>query len=305
MRPERALDAVAAEHFGLTTREAARNVGLSRRRIDGLLTRDALVAVHRGVFVDAAVPRSWQQSLAAAVLAAGPDAAVSHRSAAIVWGFDGIRGDIVELTTPYRRSREHNGIRVHRSLDLAERWVTTVPGFRVTTPARTLLDLGAVVPRNAVFRAATNAQGRKLVTMRELQLIMRELGKRGRRGTASLRRFVESRSDVDPAGIAEAELAGVLHDADIPQVVPEYEIRDARGRFVARVDQALPCVQLAFEVNGYEWHGVYERFQSDHLRRNAITLAGWELIEFTPTQVRRDSDYVRRTAETAYRRLVL
>jgi hypothetical protein len=301
MRPDLPLDRHAAGQHGLIVRAGALDT-LSSSAVGRRLASARWETVHPGVYRILGAPRTRAQTLRAAALGAA-DSAVSHRAAAISWALDGVRGTIVEVTVPYARSPALEGVIVHRSLDLAARWVTTVDGVPTTTPARTLIDLGAVLPERVVHRAITNALGRRLVTVAELQSLVRELGKRGRRGTGALRRYLEARGGVDPAGIAEAEFLAVLADADIPQVTPEHEIRDATGRFVARVDAAVAPVRLAFEVNGYQWHGaVYERFQSDHVRRNAITLAGWELVEFTPTHVRRDPDYVRRTAEAAYRR---
>src|SRR5205807_6916903 len=56
-----------------------------------------------GVYRLPGTPRTWRQRLMAAVLAGGPNAAASHRSAAALLGIPGFPEGIVEITTPRRR----------------------------------------------------------------------------------------------------------------------------------------------------------------------------------------------------------
>jgi hypothetical protein len=81
----------------------------------------------------------------AAVLACGPDAALSHGSAAALWRIVPRWPSPTHVTAPSERDRP--GIHVHRSRDAD---TTTHYGIRVTTPARTLLDLADVLsPSNS------------------------------------------------------------------------------------------------------------------------------------------------------------
>jgi len=94
----------------------------------------------------------------AAVLACGPGAVLSHRSAARLqelrnWGYTRI-----EVTVPRRSRRAHEGVRVHCSTTLSEADITEVNGIPVTTVSRTLFDLAEVVTQRQLERAFDQAE---------------------------------------------------------------------------------------------------------------------------------------------------
>ena len=90
----------------------------------------------------------------AAVLACGDRAALSHFSAAVLWGMLGGGGKI-HVTAPTGRRRP--GLVVHRA-GLEEGEVAKRAGIPVTTPARTLIDLADVAPRRTLERAIDEAE---------------------------------------------------------------------------------------------------------------------------------------------------
>ena len=94
----------------------------------------------------------------AAVLACGPGAVVSHRSAADHLELRRSGTRMIDVTVPSRGGRRPpGGVRVHRSL-LPTSETTTHRGVPVTTVARTLLDLAAVVDRRSLERAVEQAE---------------------------------------------------------------------------------------------------------------------------------------------------
>jgi hypothetical protein len=100
----------------------------------------------------------------AAVLAVGPGAAISHRSAADLWRIRQHHGRWVEVTAPNRK-RERAGLVIHESKAFA---VTRVDGIPVTTVQRTLTDLADVVVPTALKRALETAERLGLVDRAEL-----------------------------------------------------------------------------------------------------------------------------------------
>lgn len=250
--------------------------------------------IHDDVFAIAGAPRTWHQALLAALLAAGPDAAVSHRSAAILWGLGGFKGSLIELTVPYRRSPEPDGVIVHRSRDLADAWVTTLDGIRVTTPVRTLIDLGQVVAPHTVERLFHDAHGKKLVTIEGAFAALRAHSRKGRTGVGPYRAIVESLAPFDPSGWLEERLGRLLRELDGLTFVPELDIIH-EGVWIARPDFTEPHLRLLVEGNGFEKHGTFEGFTSDTKRRNRLELAGYALVEFTRNQVVHEPAYVKRT----------
>ncbi len=94
----------------------------------------------------------------AAVLACGTDCALSHRSCADKRGLRRTARSGIDVISPRRAGRGHAGIDAHTSATLLPRDVETVDGIRCTSVARTLLDLGAVLPHRAVERAVDQAE---------------------------------------------------------------------------------------------------------------------------------------------------
>jgi hypothetical protein len=80
---------LAASHHGVITRRQAADCGLLRHQIDRLLAMDVLSEPAAGVLVFRAAPRTWEQTLYAAVLSGGPGAVASFDSAAALHLLDG------------------------------------------------------------------------------------------------------------------------------------------------------------------------------------------------------------------------
>jgi very-short-patch-repair endonuclease len=263
-----------------------------------------LERVHHGAYRYAGAPRTWEQCLLAAVLAAGGEAVVSHRSAAQLWGI-GPDAEVVELSVRRGRLPRITGAVVHRSLDLELRWTTQHRGIPVTDPLRTLVDLGAVVPGWAVRDAFERAVVARLVTVAAVEQARAELAGRGRSGAGVLRRILDDRAlgSRPPDSVLEARLASVLRRAQVPEPVFQHEVRHGR-RFIARVDFAYPDLRLAIEVDGLDAHGSATALQRDLSRQNALVGAGWTVLRFTWHDAIRRPDAVVEAVRAARRRLL-
>ena len=93
----------------------------------------------------------------AAVLACGPDAVLSHRSAAALHGLRPTDRLGIDVTVPRRTNRQHQGVDSHRSTTLTADDVTVVRNIPCTTVARTIADIAEVIraaPARAVFEQA-------------------------------------------------------------------------------------------------------------------------------------------------------
>jgi very-short-patch-repair endonuclease len=171
---------------------------------------------------------------------------------------------------------------VHRSTDLDSSGTVVKAGVPITDPARTILDLGAVVPARKVEAALECALGRRLVTVAGLRVVLEAVGRRGRRGTGVLRALLELRSDA--AGVTESVLEErmlrLLRDHSLPLPVTQHEVR-AGGRLLGRVDFAYPLRRVAIEVDGYESHSSLDAFRRDRARQNELVAAGWTVLRFT------------------------
>ncbi|HWF50294.1 MAG TPA: type IV toxin-antitoxin system AbiEi family antitoxin domain-containing protein [Solirubrobacteraceae bacterium] len=146
-----AIAAIAGRQHGLITTRQLLRVGLTKGAIEYRTQIGRLHRVYQGVYAVGYRPVSPLAKAMAAVLAGGPAAALSHRSAATLWGIDNQWRSPLEVTTHSGRTRQ--GLRVHRSKTLTRRDITTHFGIPVTTPARTVLDNAPRLGDRALARA--------------------------------------------------------------------------------------------------------------------------------------------------------
>jgi hypothetical protein len=229
------------------------------------------------------VPSSWEQKLMAASLWAGPEAAISHRSAAALWKLDGIDArDIIELTTTGSRNNVPKGLTLHRTKILTPSDAGWLGALRVTGLVRTLIDLGAVVPDPAVVEAAMESALRRDEQLFDrMKERLETLGGHGRRGAGTLRELVALRyPDAAPTeGMFETLMERLLRKAGIEMPVRQYEVR-INGRLI-RLDFAWVRKRVALEPRGFWCHSGREKFQSNIDRANDLALTRWLIIYAT------------------------
>jgi len=274
------MSRLAARQMGLVTRAQAEAAGATARMIQHRLATGRWVRVGPGVYRLAGVPVTWHQRALAACLGAGPEAVVSHRSAAVIWGLSGFRPGALEITVPDGRSVRRGAVVVHRSLELPRMDRTTHGRVPVTRPARMLLDLAGQIRPDLLEEAVDDVLCRRLATLDHIRRRLDELGPR--RGATSLRAILEAWStDGLPANVAEMRIARLLLDAGYHGFVPQYEIYH-EGEFVARVDLGDPAPRIAIETDSFRWHAGRGPFRSDRVRGNRIAAAGWTVLRATP-----------------------
>lgn len=298
MFDESQVAVLAATNHGLLERGALFDLGVSQEAITARTRSGTWLAVHPGVYRVAGAPVTWPQRLHAACLAAGQDAAVSHRAAVARWGIDGGVPGIVEIAVPRPQWPRLAGVeQVHRATDLFDHHVVVRDGIRVTTPTRSLVDLGAVVPWWIVDRAYGHALGLKLTTASAMRRMVGELSRKGRSGVGVMRRVLAERGDLAPSNQWLAAMGDrLLQRYGIAGGINEYEIW-VGDRFVAKVDKAFPDIKFCIEWDGDERH--LGNTAADVERQNAISEAGWEFRRFGRRHVVHEELYVVNTVRTA------
>ena len=261
---------------------------MTRRQIQARVGAGWLVPQHRSVYRLAGGRSSPEQSLLAACMAAGPTAAASHRSAGMLWGLRGLEELPAEITVAGDRHRQMAGVTVHRTDRLEPVDLTHKSRIPATTPARTLLDLGAVVPGHVMESALEDALMRRLVTLELLLTTIARLGGPGRRGAGVLRRFVEER---DPA---TASTQSALEDAFLRLLRRARPCEPVRQHEVAgvRLDFAYPDLKLGIEADSRCWHGGPADVQRNSDKANRLLGRGWRVLHFTWADVRDRPAYV-------------
>ena len=278
----------AAEQLSLVGRREALDLGLTERQLELRVSAGMLVRVQPRVYRVAAAAPSWEQAVLAASLAAGPDAVVSHRAAARLWGLRGATSQIVDVTVRSAGRRSLSGAVVHRTTKLEPVDRTTRQEVPVTTPARTLLDLGAVAAVPLVESALEDALLRRLVTFDLLTRTVERLGGPGRRGAGVLRRLLEARGPgaAPTESPLEDALFRLLRRAGLPLPVRQYEVGGVR------LDMAYPDRRLGIEADSRIWHGGRDDVQRNSDKANLLLAHGWRVLHFTWGDVHDRPDYV-------------
>ena len=284
----------AAQQHGAFTVTQATACGIPKSTLYDDVDRGRIQLLHPGVFAPAGAAPTWERSLSAALLAAGSDAVASHRSAGRLWRITDESHDGVEITVPRSQGPRLRGVVVHRSMDLVPSHVFRVDRIPVTKPARTLVDLGAVLGAAEVEDALDRALIRRMLTVAGVEWMRDELARQGRPGAGVIRRVLDERAlgTNRPDGLLEPRMARLMRRAGLPPAEFQYPVHSSAGRFLARVDFAYVALRLAIEVDGYHVHGTRRAMEADFVRQNLLAAQGWLVVRFTWGQVVRRPEMV-------------
>ena len=263
---------VAARQHGAVTLVQLLEAGLGRHRVAHLVGRGWLRRRHYGVYIVGPLETPLTHAMAA-VLAYSPRGILSHHSAAVLWGVSPppFRAIHVTLATDFG-VHSRNGVHAHRCRDLDPADATRRDGIPVTSPARTLQDIAAHLPRRDLARAVEEAQIRRLVTESSLR---EQLGRHPRhRGTRALRWAIRS----DPAltrSEAERRFLELIRRAGLPE--PRANVRV--GRY--EVDFYWPEHGLIVELDGYAFHSSRGAFERDRRKDGELGAQGHRVMRVT------------------------
>jgi hypothetical protein len=280
------LAQLVARQHGTVSRQQLLLAGLTDHQVKDRVAAGLLIPIFTGVYRHAAAPPMLQTRTMAAVLAGGPQAVASHRSAARLHGLRDVPWYRPEITVPTLDKPLHDGMHAHRTNRLDDLDVTVVDAVPVTTVARTLLDLGAVLPYEIVAAATGDAIIRKLCTEVDLVAVLERLGRSGRRGTAILRAVVLGA--IPPEGIQsqlEKEGYELIRSLPVEPPVLQHPIDCVDGR-TPRVDCAWPEAKIAVDWDGRLWHAKKKDFEHTMARSRSIGASGWDHYRYGWTDVR-------------------
>ena len=237
---------------------------------------------HRGVRVDAAAAEDFLVRCDAALAAAPPGAALSGRTAATCTPCP------CRAASPAaRRPAPADGCLRRSHVDVAgiECRLCVLPpehtrvygGLLVTTPARTFLDLAAVLSLPDLVAVADVIVARHLATEDELRALVAWAGRRrGVRAARDALRLLDPRSKSPQ----ESRLRVLLALASLPVPEPNAYIVDAAGGFVAEGDLVWREYKVLVEYDGAVHLDEAQR-RKDAARRNQLVREGWILLVYT------------------------
>jgi hypothetical protein len=268
---------VAARQHGNITRRQLLDLGLDDSAISYRLRIGRLHRAHRGVYSVGHPPVKPIERAAAAVLACGCDAVLSHGSAASLWGFAKGWRTPFEVSTPtLRRPR---AIRTHRSSTLTRPDITKHLGIRVTSPARTLLDCAERLSDAALTRMVNEARLSNYLHLADLAELLERVPRHP--SARRLKPFVENPGNPTRSGL-EDDFPEFCECHDLP--VPEMNAR-VGGR---EADAVFWPERLSVELDGYEYHSGRDAFERDRDQDAEALRYGFGTIRITWERIHED-----------------
>lgn len=273
--PNLGLVEIAERQHGVLAGAQLRSVGLSDDAMQARVRRGALHRVHRGVYAVGHAALSTEGRLLAAVLAIGGgpggasgevldrwSAAVSHRSAAFLWGLTRNTDGPVDVIVHRAGGRAGRaGIRVHRSVSLAPGDVIVHRGIPVTRPARTVADL----------RLSLSYRRAGALSAWELRRAIRQAGVLGL-----------------PLGEADSDPTRSDLEEDFLKICRRHRL--PRPRVNVRVGPHLVDFlwserRVVVETDSYLYHRGKVAFQDDRARDLDLRRRGFEVLRLSERQV--------------------
>jgi len=253
---DRLVAELAGRQHGVIAVWQLLELGLGRGAIQHRVSIGRLHRIHQGVFAVGHRKLTPQGHRMAAVLAYGPDAVLSHRSAAAHWGI-GHASYKSDVTTPHSK-RSRKTIRAHTArLHPEDR--ATRDGIPVTSVARTILDLAAHLSDDGLAHLIEEADRKQLLDVRKLD---RAMARRPRAaGTTRLRRVLKRyRGTADTRSKLERDFRRLIARAGLPE--PQFNVVVAG----LTVDVYWPQWKLVVELDGEPYHANPRAFESDRIR---------------------------------------
>ena len=262
---------LASHQHGMVSRAQLRGLGIPAASIDDRVRSCRLHRVHRGVYAVGALPTPlpWPARAAAAVLAGGAGALLSHRSAAALW-------DLVPWSAPLEvtvaSQRNPTGLRPHRSRTLTLEDRARRHGIAVTGLPRTLVDLATLLDERALERAYSEAKRRYRLSDASLRRALERSGNPRARGSTER---VLALGAGPARSVLETQFAEFLRRHRLPP--PRMNVMVAGHE----VDFHWPEARVVVELDGFAFHGDRVAFERDRLRDADLVAAGECVLRLT------------------------
>jgi hypothetical protein len=266
---------LAARQHGVVARRQLLDLGVTVAAIEHRLADGRLIRIHTGVYAVGHARLTPNGRRLAAVIALGPAAVLSHRSAAALHGIRSTNRGAHDVTVPGGSRRHRRGITVHASATLTAADIEVIEGIRVTTIARTLLDLAAVIDGLGVRRAYESAERLDLLDLNALDdLISRNPGHRGLKHLLPLLEY-----DPGPAARTRSELERVFLDLCRGRGWPMPDVNAWLCGY--EVDMYWPEAALVVELDGHAFHRTARQTERDHIKSAELEAAAFRVIRLT------------------------
>jgi predicted transcriptional regulator of viral defense system len=288
---QRGVDAevgwLAVAQNGVVTREQLEGLGLNDQAIAKRVARGRLHRIHQGIYSLTPGVMTERGMFMAAVLACGPGAVLSHRSAAYLWGLVDDWREPIDVTAANRRGRSPAGVAAHRDGSVRPADRCTRFGIPCTAVARTLLDYAGASQEWELRRAIAQAEVLRLLDRPSMSALLKR--SRRRRGVARLRLVLDTihphtkktRSELERLFLAMCQRAG-LPDPEVNVWLPAPDGRRYQADFLWR------DVRLVIEADSRRFHDTDSAFLDERRREQQLQLARWRVSRCTWEEVERE-----------------
>jgi very-short-patch-repair endonuclease len=264
------LARIATSQHGLVTRPRALGASVTPAELRHRMHVGALLVEYPGVYRVGHRAPSLESRYLAAVLACGAGAALSGPAAGYLLGL--LAGpppppDVTALTR-----RRVAGVLTHRTRSWHSADRVTWRGVPVTSAARTLVDLAAVLEPQLLAKAAHEASVRHRTTP---ELVESALSRRpNSAGAAVLRRVLRGDERVS-LSVLERRFVSLLTQQRLPLPKTNHAVG------TRRVDCLWPVQMLVVELDGYRYHGSRYAWEQDRHREREARASGFEFRRYT------------------------
>jgi hypothetical protein len=283
---------LARRQHGTVSREQLLRLGFTKSAIEHRVRTGRLHLAVRGVYAVGRPHLSREGRWMAAVLACRPGAALSHRSAAALWGFGKEHEDYIDVTVRRKSEARIRGIRCHRRPTLAPSAITKRQNIPLTQPVQTFLDLATVTGPKGLERAINDADKRDVIDPDTLRKALEDHA--GDPGVRPLRRILGKHTFRLSDDELELLFRPIAAAAGLPIPLTKIVVNEFE------VDFFWPDLGLVVETDGWRYHRTPAAQTRDALRFQAHTAAGLTPLRFSHWQVKHEPDHVlnilRRTA---------
>jgi len=233
----------------------------------------------------------------AAVLSCGPGAALSHRSAAALWGFGKEHPDYIDVTVRRASESRLRGVRCHRRPTLPASVITTRLNIPLTQPVQTFLDLVPMMGPRDLERAINEADKYKVIDPDSLRRALDHHP--GEPGIRPLRQILDKHTFRLSDDELERLFRPLATEAGLPTPLTKVEVNEFE------VDFFWPDFGLVVETDGWRYHRTPAAQTRDALRFQEHTAAGLTPLRFSHWQVKYEPRHVRRVLEKTVSHLAL
>jgi very-short-patch-repair endonuclease len=289
-----AVWALVRWQHGAIARRQLLELGLNARQIERRIASGRLHPVWRGVYAVGRPQLSRHGRWMAAVLACGPNAALSHGSAATLWGFGKELGGLIDISVPARGRNRLLGIWVHRRTETVLTDVAVHEGIPLTSPVRTLIDQATRLRPMQLERAVNEADKLDRVRADVLHASLDDY--RGQPGVASLRKLLDPLTFRLSDSVLEQLMRPLARSVGLPAPQTKTSVNGHE------VDFFWPDLGIVVEADGLRYHRTASQQRRGLERDQAHLVAGMWPLRFSHWQIKHEPAHVRRILRSAVAR---